>query len=141
MESLDLRRVLLEHDRKNEVWLRDLYVIVTRYGELQLQSGAADAALVYLSEAQQLHKALAERKALLNWLPDFAPNLEKARALLGEEAERLLSALEPAVRQKENISVRQFLVKRPTSAQCWPKLTTELAALAVARGLTLAGSP
>ena len=141
MESIVLRRALLERDRNNEIWLRDLYAIVTRYGLLQLDSGAARFALVYLSEAQHLHAALTDRKALQTWLPDFAAALAKARADLGDDAERLLSAFEADAKQKESMRTRVLLAGRPTSAECWPRLTSELAALAVLRGIAPAGIP
>ena len=70
-----------------------------------------DFALVYLSEAQHLHAALTDRKALQTWLPDFAAALAKARADLGDDAERLLSAFEADAKQKESMRTRVLLAE------------------------------
>ncbi len=121
-EALLIRRSLLDHDARNEVWLRDLYAIVTRYGLLQIDRGQAPAALAYLSEAERLYRGLAERKALQSWIPPYDKGLEQARAQVGERAAELQKGYAAYIEQFEKQRVGTVIDETPRSEQCWPAL-------------------
>lgn len=134
IEAIGLRRELLKVDSSNEVWLRDLYIILTRYGLLQIDRDAADVAFVYLSEAQRFATQLRARKAWQSWLPPFAAGLEKARLEIGgAEADKALRELDAIIAAQEHPRLERLRKGRPSAAECWPKLTADLMLLAGAR--------
>jgi hypothetical protein len=137
MEAVALRRSLLKNDSRHEVWLRDLYSIVTRNGLLQLDRGETGAAVSYLTEASHLHRQLAERKALQNWLPQFDTGLQQALAAAGDRAAVMQDNYAAFIEQTESGHAATRAAATATSQQCWASLEHGLKELVDQRGRSL----
>jgi tetratricopeptide (TPR) repeat protein len=134
LEAVGLRRTLLNHDARNAVWLRDLYVILTRFGLLQLERHAYDLAFAYLGEAERHHGDLKVRKELQNWMPSYVAGFHRARIEIGgHEAVEILRSLDAFITRFEAPRLGSLLIRRPSAAECWPATIAGLQALARSR--------